>query len=135
LVIGLLVLFSYIGNNDESHATPSATTGSAIASAPAATGNNDNIISEPSAFQAGAADRTAWESWFASTTGDYQDGAEFWAGQRSLKKPAPCDAQSAAADRNIDLWIAGCRAAQQRLASIDIRRKSDREYRRGWNNP
>jgi hypothetical protein len=126
-VIGLLVLFNYIGNNDQSHSTASATTGSA--------GNNDNIISAPSAFQAGAADRRAWESWFASTSGDYQAGAEFWAGQRSLKKPAPCDAQSAAADRNVDLWIAGCRAAQERLASIDIRRHTDPEYRRGWNNP
>jgi hypothetical protein len=132
-VIGLLVLFSYIGS--QSHSTSSATTGSAISSAPAAAGNNDNIISEPSAFQAGAADRRAWESWFASTSGDYQAGAEFWAGQRSLKKPAPCDAQSAAADRNINSWIAGCRAAQERLAATDIRRHSDPEYRRGWNNP
>ncbi len=135
LVIGLLVLVSYIGNNDQSHPTPSATTGSSTSSAPAAAGNNDNIVSEPSPFQAGAADRRAWESWFASTSGDYQAGAEFWAGQRSLKKPAPCDAQSAAADRNIDVWIAGCLAAQERLAPTDIRRHSDPEYRRGWNNP
>jgi hypothetical protein len=134
-VIGLLVLFNYIGSNDQSHSTASATTGPAISSAPAAAGNNDNIISEPSPFQAGAADRRAWESWFASTSGDYQAGAEFWAGQRSLKKPAPCDAQSAAADRNIDVWIAGCLAAQERLAPTDIRRHSDPEYRRGWNNP
>ena len=135
LVIGLLFLFSYIGNNDQSHSTASATTGPAISSAPAAAGNNDNIISEPSPFQAGAADRRAWESWFASTSADYQAGAEFWAGQRSLKKPAPCDAQSAAADRKIDVWIAGCLAAQERLAPTDIRRHSDPEYRRGWNNP
>jgi hypothetical protein len=134
-VIGLLVLFSYIGDDDQSHSAQSTTTGSALSSAPAAGGSNGNDIGELSAFQAGAADRRAWESWFTRTSGDYQAGAEFWADERSLKEPAPCDAQSAAADSNIDLWIAGCRAAQGRLAPIDIRRNAVPEYRRGWNNP
>lgn len=133
--IGLLVLFSYIGDDDRSHSTRSSTTGSAMSSAPAAGGSNGNIISVPSPFEAGAADRRGWGNWLASIGGDYRAGAEFGAGQRSLKEPTPCDARSAAADSNIDLWIAGCRAAQERLAPINFRRNMDREYRKGWNNP
>jgi hypothetical protein len=42
------------------------------------------------AFQDGLRDRTSWERWFAGTSGDFKDGAEYWAGQRSLPHPGPC---------------------------------------------
>ena len=32
-------------------------------------------------------------------------------------------------------WSAGCRAAAERLAAPDRRRKTERNYRAGWNNP
>lgn len=32
-------------------------------------------------------------------------------------------------------WISGCQGAQQHLASIDARRKSEPDYRRGFNTP
>jgi hypothetical protein len=38
-------------------------------------------------FEAGVADRRAYEEWFASLTGDFQRGATYWVGQRSLPKP------------------------------------------------
>jgi len=89
--------------------------------------------SQPSAaFQEGQADRQSWEAWFASLMGANRAGAEYWAAHRSVAKPKPCDAapQATAAD-----WAAGCFAAQHKLAASDIRRKTDPEYRLGWNNP
>jgi len=31
-------------------------------------------------------------------------------------------------------FVAGCKTAQQRLASIDVRRKTEANYRWGWNS-
>ena len=43
-----------------------------------------------SPFDAGLADRRAYEEWFASLTGDFKRGVEYWAGQRSLERPGSC---------------------------------------------
>jgi hypothetical protein len=86
--------------------------------------------SSTSAFDAGLADRRAYEEWFASLTGDFQKGAEYWAGQRSLTKPGSCflaDGSSAGE------WTQGCLAAQRQLAPSDVRRKAEPDYRQGWN--
>ena len=94
---------------------------------------NSPTKSQPSAtYRQGQADRESWETWFGSLTGSYRAGAEYWAGQRSLAKPGSCDA--APSSGNAD-WIAGCIAAQQRLAASDVRRTTQRDYRLGWNNP
>ena len=88
--------------------------------------------SRPSAaYQQGQADRQSWEAWFSSQSGDYRAGAEYWAGQRSLPHPGSCAAvpPSTGAD-----WTAGCFAAQAKLAPSDVRRKTEPEYRLGWNN-
>ena len=84
------------------------------------------------AFQQGQADRQSWETWFSSQTGDYRAGADYWASHRSLPKPEPCSAvpPSTGAD-----WTAGCLAAQRKLAAPDVRRKTEPEYRLGWNSP
>src|SRR5207253_3128986 len=92
----------------------------ASSSAPIAAGSSSSSV-----FQQGAADRQAYESWFASLTGDYRMGAFFWAGQRSLPKPQSCAALGGEA-------TAGCLAAQQHLAPSDMRRKTEPEYRQGW---
>jgi len=83
------------------------------------------------AFRQGHTDRQAWETWFGALTGDYRAGAEWWAGERSLPRPEPCNAapRSTGAD-----WTAGCIAAQQRLVVPDERRKTDPDYWRGWNS-
>ena len=83
-----------------------------------------------SAFDAGLADRRAYEEWFTSLTGDFKRGVEYWAAQRSLPKPGSCylgDGTSAGP------WTQGCLAAQRRLTPTDVRRKAEPDYRQGWN--
>jgi hypothetical protein len=80
-----------------------------------------------STFEQGLGDRKTWETWFAATAGDYRAGAFYWSGQRSLPHPGSCT--SLGGD-----GAAGCAAAQERLAISDSRRKSDPEYRTGWNS-
>jgi hypothetical protein len=79
------------------------------------------------AFQQGLADREAWESWFATTSGDYRNGALYWSGQRSTPHPGTCAALGGDA-------TAGCVAAQVRLEASDSRRKREPDYRQGWNS-
>jgi peptidoglycan hydrolase-like protein with peptidoglycan-binding domain/uncharacterized protein YecT (DUF1311 family) len=89
--------------------------------------------SQPSAaFRQGQVDRQGWEAWSGTLTGDYRAGAEYWAGHRSLPNPGSCSASppSTGAD-----WTAGCFAAQQKLAGADVRRKTESDYRLGWNSP
>ena len=87
--------------------------------------------SHGAAYRQGQADRQSWEAWFGSQTDDYRVGADYWASQRSLPRPGSCSAvpPSTGAD-----WTAGCFAAQQKLAAVDVRRKTEPEYRLGWNN-
>lgn len=77
-------------------------------------------------FRKGLADRTSWEQWISSQTGDFKAGAEFRAGQRNLPKPGTCHQQSEA-------FQFGCMAAQEKLATIDVLRKSELDYKAGWN--
>ena len=79
-------------------------------------------------YDRGLADRTAWEQWFASLTGDFQAGGYWWSGQRSLPKPGACNNPAASQQ-----FVMGCEAAKARLAATDAKRKYDPEYKRGWN--
>ena len=89
--------------------------------------------SQPSAtYRQGQADRQRWETWFGTLTGDYRSGAEYWAGNRSVLNPVSCNAAPSSTGAD---WTAGCIAAQQRLTDSDVRRKTEPDYRRGWNNP
>jgi DNA-binding helix-hairpin-helix protein with protein kinase domain len=81
-------------------------------------------------FQAGLADRTDWERWIAGQSGEFRRGAEWWASHRSLVHPGSCDGPAATSP---DFEV-GCEAAKARLTPTDLKRKSDPEYRRGWNN-
>ena len=98
---------------------------------PAAKPEAPTIVStshtQASAFRDGAADRKAWEIWFEGLVGEEGDGALYWASQRSLPSPGSCallDATKAV----------GCREAQTRLSPSDARRKTEPEYRAGWNS-
>jgi hypothetical protein len=86
---------------------------------------------EPVTFRQGLADRQGWEQWVASLSGPYLDGATFWAGHRSDHKPPTCYGDGGA---DLGAFSAGCLSAQQRLSLVDVRRKADPEYRRGWNS-
>src|SRR5579859_2249588 len=85
-----------------------------------------------SAYRDGQADRQAWETWFAAQTGDARNGAYYWSGQRSLPKPGACNTSPPSTGPE---WTEGCFAAQRKLATSDARRKTEPEYRSGWNNP
>jgi hypothetical protein len=83
------------------------------------------------AHMEGAADRRAWETWFGGLSGAYKDGAEYWTGQRSTPQPGSCYGP---AGQNLGDWTAGCLDAKRSLALSDIRRKSEPDYRAGWNS-
>jgi hypothetical protein len=83
-------------------------------------------------FQEGQADRRAWEAWFNGQSGDYRNGAEYWAAHRSLRNPGSCMASPPSTGAS---WTAGCSAAQEKLTPSDTRRRTEPEYRLGWNDP
>jgi hypothetical protein len=76
-------------------------------------------------FQKGLADRTDWEQWVSGLTTDYRTGAEYWAGQRSLPHPGTCSGSPA--------FTAGCEAAKAKLIPTDALRKTNPDYKLGWN--
>ena len=81
----------------------------------------------------GQSDRRAWEAWMGSTTGATHDGAEWWAGVRSVQRPPSCSTVPGGNDPPAAL--AGCNQAKTRLANSDRRRRAEPDYRAGWNNP
>jgi hypothetical protein len=93
---------------------------------------NGAIEADPNStsYQRGATERDDWETWFNSLQGSRKDGAEYWTGQRSLKVPVPCRANTGSYDAD---WLAGCTEASQRLAVSDYLRKTDPQYWNGWN--
>ena len=84
------------------------------------------LAQQPNAFAAGIADRNGYERWIQGLTGDYLAGATYWTAHRSIPKEAHCPSGG-----NLQQ---GCVAALQRLAVPDMRRKSDPDYRQGWNS-
>jgi hypothetical protein len=80
-------------------------------------------------YQAGQTDRAEWEAWFNGLSpGQYKGGAEWWAAQRSLPRPSTCEAGQPSFD-----FLAGCRAAKWRLDLSDSRRRTEPDYKLGWN--
>jgi hypothetical protein len=82
-------------------------------------------------FEAGAADRTTWEKWFSDQSGEYRNGAEYWAGVRSRPPPKGCE--GLLGKRSSD-FIEGCRSAKIYLDQTDRRLYSEVEYKKGWNS-
>ncbi len=93
--------------------------------------NRSASRSSSRAYLDGQADKRSWNTWFGSLSGDYRDGAEYWASVRSNRKPGSCYGLRGERYGN---WTAGCLAAQQRLNPSDRRRRAEREYRAGWNS-
>jgi hypothetical protein len=85
--------------------------------------------SQGPAFDAGLADRRAYEEWFASLTGDFKKGAAYWTVQRSLPEPGSCHFANGL---SVGEWTDGCIAAQRQFAVSDVRKKTEPDYRRGW---
>src|ERR1019366_4948666 len=97
----------------------------------AGTAGAATVAPDPSStsYQQGSADRDTWETWFNSLNGSERDGADFGAGQRSLRAPVPCSAPASYGDD----WLSGCTEAKRRLAPADIKRMNDPQYWNGWN--
>jgi hypothetical protein len=89
-------------------------------------------LSYPAAYVDGKQDRRAWEAWFAGLSGDFRQGADWWAGVRSTPNPPTCS-KAPGTDRMAA--FKGCNEAKTRLASADRRRRAEPDYRAGWNNP
>ena len=87
--------------------------------------------SESRAYQQGVADRQSWEAWFSSLTGGFRDGAEWWSGVRSAARPPACNDAPGYDRVNA---VAGCNAARARLAGPERRRRTEPDYRAGWNS-
>lgn len=77
-------------------------------------------------FAQGLRDRTAWEDWFNGLSGDEQAGASFWAAERSRPNPGDCLGTAA--------FVQGCQEAEAKLAGADLLRKTEPQYRAGWNS-
>jgi hypothetical protein len=77
-------------------------------------------------FAQGLRDRTAWEDWFNGLSGDEQAGASFWAAERSRPNRGDCLGTAA--------FVQGCQEAKARLADADLLRKTEPQYRAGWNS-
>ncbi len=100
---------------------------SANADAPAVSSTEQAASTTP-AHADGRRDRKAWEDWFNGLAiGSYRDGAFWWFNERSTDSPKGCVSTSGDAE-----WVAGCRAAQQRLALPDVRWKTESSYALGW---
>jgi hypothetical protein len=82
------------------------------------------------AFQQGHVERMSYENWIATLSGDTLDGAKFWAAHRSDHAPPSC-----ANPLFTEAFTNGCKIAKVRLAPSDIGRKTDPEFKAGWNSP
>lgn len=87
------------------------------------------VPADPSspAFQQGLSDRTEWEQWFASLDGDVRQGADYWTGERSKRRPGSCAIGNPG-------FVQGCLTAKQKLSQPDYRRKAEPQYWWGWNS-
>ncbi len=82
------------------------------------------------AYAAGRQARLDYEAWFNSLPeSDFRKGAEFWAANRSLKPPPSCAQPGASGD-----WQSGCQSGQSRLSYSDARRRTEKDFRAGWNS-
>jgi len=82
------------------------------------------------AFQDGAKDRTAWESWFSRLpAGEYRSGAFYWSGHRSGNGSCFDNRQGSYGD-----FTRGCLEAKKFLDPADQRRKTSADYKNGWNS-
>lgn len=91
--------------------------------------SNGGVGLPSEAFRHGAADRDAWEEWFAGLSGDYRDGAKFWATVRSRSGSGSCFSGRGGISSE---YRSGRLAAQKFLVGVDAGRQIS-EYWCGWN--
>ena len=85
--------------------------------------------SQTPAFNEGLADRARIEAWLQTLSGPHREGAIFWSGPRSVQRPQPCDQSPPS-----PAWREGCVASRAQFAPTDVRRRTEPEFRLGWNS-
>jgi hypothetical protein len=83
-------------------------------------------------FVAGRNARIQFQSWFDGLQDDMKAGAEWWAGVRSQ-----AERDHLACNRMPSMsasWQIGCTAAETMLTPSDRRRRTDPEFKAGWNS-
>jgi hypothetical protein len=95
------------------------------------TGAPDLSAEKPVSFSSGLADRQKWEGWLAALSGDEKEGATWWATNRNSPGHLVC---TTGPNKDNATWEAGCLNAQQMLTPVDVKRRSDPIYKKGWNS-
>lgn len=110
-------------------ATASAASSTLLAAPVAPMSAAQQASTQTVGYAEGRQARLAYEQWFAGLVeSPFTDGATFWAGNRSLTPMPTCERAPNAE------WHAGCVASRARLATVDLRRKSEKDYWWGWNS-
>ena len=110
--------------------TDATVTGSLDANAPDAASTARTQSSTTVGYAEGRQARLIYEQWFAALPeGSFRDGVLFWANNRSLRPPPSCASQGGG-----EAWQQGCVEGRGRLATIDFRRKTDKDFWWGWNS-
>jgi hypothetical protein len=84
-----------------------------------------------SGFDAGRADRRAWEAWLATLRGPYRDGVLFARARMADPTPGLCAGPGQVSRGD---FTQGCEAARQRLAPMVTQMRTDAAYQAGWND-
>jgi hypothetical protein len=96
--------------------------------APPPPSSNQQASAQTPSFAAGRAARMDYEQWYGSLDGEYKQGAGWWASHRSAGR-VTCTTEPHTAT-----WMLGCSGAQRRLEPADQRRRTDADFRAGWNS-
>jgi hypothetical protein len=85
-------------------------------------------VPQTPAYLDGQKARTDYEAWFNDLIdGDFRNGVLFWAAHRGDKRPPGCHF-------SLPDFEAGCNKAQAMLKGSDARRKSEPDFKLGWNS-
>jgi TonB family protein len=97
--------------------------------------SSQNAVGEPNdAYRQGATDSRSLRTWFESLSGALRAGADYWASNRSERRPAACGDTAKNYTGDKDRFVAGCQEAKARLDPIDVRRLSEPQYRAGFSD-
>ena len=127
VVIGKVIML--FGDDGADKHPPTKLHAEAIQGSHTTTG--ETVISTSIVYQEGQQDRRRWEAWFNAQSGDFKLGADWWASHRSDDNPGSCS--TIEHPQASSEWLYGCSIAGQMLAQFDKRRKTEPDYRRGFN--
>ena len=129
ILVAIVKVIMFFGGGDTDKKAPTNLHTEAIQDSHQTTG--ETVVSTSIAYQDGQQDRRRWEAWFNAQSGDFKVGANWWATHRSDDNPGSCSAVEH--PQASSEWLYGCSISGQMLAQFDKRRKTEPDYRRGFN--